>query len=409
MAAHSAIYRYAFFCLLCLLSPLASSQNVKCDTASPLTETEASHTINYTALNQLLTSPNSQQRVQELPQWIKQVKQSNVAEQQALYAQLLQALALAQHANGKTTEAIATLKQFPLSDHHAPYALLLMGTLEASQGNLKKAQLWYLQAADLFPTNSYGIEAMLAAAQLEENAALKQQLLQTAATHSRQQLQAISQWRDTISDSEKYDHIDWLQTSSDLQDIAYKAITSRTFNQALEADKTSQHLLQCLLDNETKRQQHEQDNPQLLQTMADTLIQVKAALQDLREQLAHTEQVFEQLAAALKTCTSECAPLLQQRNRLGQKITAWRNRINSTQTKSDFLEKNYQAIPQRWQKEREQAAKLALVLASENTLARHIMQLAMQEALNHSQAEWETLTAKAYRELAMAQQSRSNR
>lgn len=405
MATCSAIYRYAFFCLLCLPSPLAFSQNVKCDTASPLTETKTPHPINYTALNQLLTSPDSQRRVRELPQWIKQVKQSNVVEQQALYAQLLQALALAQHANGKTVEAIATLKQFPLSDHHAPYTLLLMGTLEASRGNLKNAQLWYLQAADLFPTTRYGIEAMLAAAQLESDTALKQHLLQTAVTNSRQQLQTISQWRDAISNSKQDDHIDWLQTSSELQDIAYNTLTNSAFNQALETDKTSQHLLQCLLDNEMKRQQHEQDNPQLLQTMADTLIQVKVALRSLREQLALTEQTFEQVAIALKTCSSECPPLLQQKNRLGQQITGWRNRIRTTQAKADFLEKNYQAIPQRWQKEREQAVRLALALASENTQARHSMQQAMREALEQSQVEWETLSANAYRELAIAQQA----
>lgn len=383
-------------------------------TAEPLCSAPSSDsavitsTIDYNALNQLLTTPNTDSRIQQIPGWIKRIKESSDPEATALLGKLYLALARAQAATHQIDKALATLKKFPLDSVDAPKAVLFTATLEELKGNTQKALYWYALTAELFPDDVIHAEALSSQAKLENNPEKRIAILKKLISSSERNLEEARHWN---AQSQSPDFLENIQTQSPDESLwrhTSSALTNREFESAEKHNEDTWRYLQCLQSEEMKRQDIYGNVAELSQYSENLIVVIDNALKALTLKIEDQEKSLHFYNDFLKACKKNhqtCEAEKLKRDTSGRLVTQWHNQLATLEAKKVYLVREYQTIPKRWQQERETALRLAIRLAQQNTESRSTIRTLLRNAINQSMHHWEELTAEAYFALASEQEA----
>lgn len=397
-----------------LAAPVAAPQMPGCLNKTGVTPpvAEASSNIDYPTLNSVLTSPDRDLRLRELPVAMTHLDQQGSAEATAVNAHLRLALAEAQTAAGQNENAITTLKGLSLDSARAPDALLLLAELEVKNGRPEAARKWLRQLAELFPDDELAITALLRSAALSDKKSAQLGFLQEASNLADTGLDQARRWQQHSEEPDFLDAVDTQKLPPALWRLARNTLTDPDFTKADEKQAEARLQLRCLLEQQDAHFQLMQKNPLLLADLASTVTSLDQQLMLARQDLASRERAFMESAAAWKTCHStsaDCSALQAERDAQGRALTGWRNRIATLETKRNFLRQEKSSLPARWQQDRIDSADLAGKLISRRSESRIVMQTLLRQALANSLQQWETIAAEAHYRLALAQDPRTGR
>lgn len=369
----------------------------------------AASDIDYTVINQHLTDPDARRRLTGLQAAVRQLKRSRAPEAGLVHHRLVYALAQTQAGLGRHAEALASLKQLPVSSPQAPEALLLLAELEVAEGQPLAAVRWLRQLADLYPGEAASVGALWRAAELSEpDSPQALSLWQQAADLADQGLAAAQRWQAQSGQPGFLDLATADRLSPELWRLARATLGSATFAGADALQTEARRQLQCLTVNQEAQLRRLQRNPRLLADLGDTVDTLAAQLQGARHDLVAREEAFLASARRLKECTSgpgDCVALKAAHDAQGRELTGWRNRVRILDGKLAFL---------RQEKEKLRASAVATgtgtgvarQLGSRLGDSRGLMQEQLQQSLAMAVQEWEALSAQAHYKLALAQESR---
>lgn len=390
-----------------LAAPAAPQPLAACATKGPATGATAAGDIDYATINQHLTTPDARLRLAGLQDDIYRLGTSRAPEAALVRHRLAYARAQAQAGLGLYADAMATLRQLPLSSPQAPEALLLLAELEVARDKPEAAVRWLRQLAELFPEEPASVGALWRAAELSDgNPSQVFALLRQATQHADQGLASAQRWQAQSRQPGFLDQANSNKLSPELWRLARTTLGSPDFANADAIQTEARRQLHCLTLNREAQLRQLDQHPRLLADLDDTVDTLSAQLKAAREDVIAREKHFVETAQRLKDCevrAGDCGALKQQRAVQGRELTGWRNRLRTLDGKLAFLRQQEVSL-------RTSAALNSTSTAVASQLGRRLgssrgfMQERLQQSLADAVLDWESLSAKAHYKLAIAQE-----
>lgn len=367
--------------------------------------------IDYPAINQLLLTPDANQRLMGLSDTIRKLDLSRAPEAGLVRHRLQLALAQTQAKLGMNAAAMHTLKRLPVTSPQAPEALLMLAELEVRNNQPKAAVRWLRQMADLFPKETITVQALWKAAELNyPHSRQALALWQQAARHADTALASAQSWHARSKEPDFLDKVNGEKLSPEVWRLARAALTDPAFASADALQSEMRHQLQCLTANQGAQLRRMEKNPRLLADLNETVETLSAQLKAARADAVAREKDFLVTAQRWKECEAQktgCEELKHLHDKQGRELTGWRNRIQNLEKKIAFLRQEEKSLQVSGPET--QGGNVALQLTDRLSNTRAFMQSLLQQSLADAVQNWEALSAEAHYRLAIAQEPRVHR
>lgn len=290
------------------------------------------HTIDYSALNKILTATDNQLRLTQLPLWLAHLADNPSPEAQQLKYHLQLRLAKAQILSHQEEAAFATLQHFPSTLFLSSQAAALMLQAAIQNNDHSKTRQWALVLADNFPQALQTPEALLLAAEREPETGVRIALLQRLIQIANPALAQLKAWQ-------SFDASKTSNAVSILAPYLGGALQDRELLRGERDFQHTAHLSRCL--NDFMLESNPADSPNITQDVEKTISAIAQEIPSIETRLQSLITQFQQQTSQYKICLSQkgdCALRLSEKNRTGRFITLLRNQLGVLKQKLIILE-----------------------------------------------------------------------
>lgn len=356
------------------------------------------HTIDYSALNKILTATDNQLRLTQLPLWLAHLADNPSPEAQQLKYHLQLRLAKAQLLSHQEEATLTTLQNFPSTLLLSPQAAELMLQAAIQNHDHLKTRQWALVLADNFPQAIQTPEALLLAAEREPEIRLRIELLQRLIQIANPALAQLKEWQPfDASKSSNAVVILAPYLGNAIQDL-------RLLRGERDYQRTA-HLARCL--NDFMQESRPTDSPNLVHDIEKTISAIAHEIPAIEIRLQYLITQLQQQTSQYKICLrqeGDCALRLSDKNRTGRFITLLRNQLGVLKQKLIILEAEKISLARKRSYEMSQLAFLTEEADHVNQLSEEKFNALLESKISENIIDREQTLAMAYFRLAEAQE-----
>lgn len=392
------------FIFLSYLSTFASAGICTSPLSTPASDAFPMSASDFLRLNTLLTSPDRQKRLQELPNWLAK-KPLATAEQLHLQASIQLALAQAQAADNKISAAKKTLEDFPLDDSLSAQAIFLRAQLDISE-HPQAAQQWLIKLAQIFPDHILAIDSLFQAAQLEASLENRINFLFKAKQRISTRLSNARYWREKLmkSDYTYPNNIDDLPL--EFTQSVEKGLADKVFIQESENLEKITIATRCIEETENNINKSATDDSHLNEIKkADETLSV--VIPKINEKISALEIDLNHINVQLKSCkktNSDCQDIHKEQVLTGQQLTLLRNKIKTLSNQQQLFRTETSLLSDRLKTQYEESKYILNTLKKEKENHESNIRDLLINTISFNIKVWEKKSAEIHYQLALAQE-----